>query len=254
MTTSSFRHALRGLALAAAFAAVAPPLRAQVTVDDRVNQLAENVKKKKDDEAATVIDGIAKNFATFSEEDKKKVTAAVEKCLAANRGDDDNKLFEAVFVAFMNMGELGEKATVRGLGSPSVAKRKGVLSGALRSLGSHKDPANTKTISDMLKNSEPLVVAGAADGLAFYADQPEKIRRPIVEELVKAYATYGSAATSGQADNKQKGQAKDKLAIVESPLREALKKMTNQEFKDYSAAQKWYNDNKGKKWDEPSKN
>jgi hypothetical protein len=254
MTTSSFRNALKGLALAAVFSAAVPPLRAQVTVDDRVNQLAENVKKKKDDEAATVIDGIAKNFASFSEEDKKKATAAVEKCLNATREDNEDKLFEAVFIAFMNMGDLGEKATARALGSPTVAKRKGVLSGALRSLGSHKNPANTKTISDMLKNSEPLVVAGAADGLAFYADQPEKVRRPIVEELVKAYSTFGSAASTAPQDNKLKNRAKDNLKIVEGPLRESLKKMTNQDFKDYAAAQKWYNDNKGKKWDEPSKN
>jgi hypothetical protein len=254
MTTSSFRTVLKGLAAAAVFSAAVPSLRAQVTVDDRVNQLAENVKKKKDDEAATVIDGIAKNFASFSEEDKKKATTAVEKCLNATRDDNEDKLFEAVFIAFMNMGDLGEKATARALGSPTVAKRKGVLSGALRSLGSHKNPANTKTISDMLKNSEPLVVAGASDGLAFYADQPEKVRRPIVEELVKAYATFGAAAVNAQQDNKLKNRAKDNLKIVEGPLRESLKKMTNQDFKDYAAAQKWYNDNKGKKWDEPSKN
>ena len=39
MTTSSFRTVLKGLALAAAFSAAVPSLRAQVTVDDRVKQL-----------------------------------------------------------------------------------------------------------------------------------------------------------------------------------------------------------------------
>jgi hypothetical protein len=129
-----------------------------------------------------------------------------------------------------------------------------VLAATLRSLGFHKDVANVKTIQDMLKNSEPIVVAGATDSLANYADQPEKVRRPIVEELVKCYAQFGSAASNAQQDNKLKNRAKDNLAIVEASLRDSLKKMTGQEFKDYAAAQKWLNDNKGKKWDPPSKN
>src|SRR6185436_9022059 len=62
-------------------AAVAPFARAQVTVDDRVTSLAEHVKKKADDQAATVIEGLAQNYATMTEEDKKKALSAMEKCL-----------------------------------------------------------------------------------------------------------------------------------------------------------------------------
>jgi HEAT repeat protein len=245
---------LKGLALGIVVAVAAPALRAQVSVDDRVNGLAELVKSKKDDNACTAIDGIGASFASFSEEDKKKAIAAVEKCLNAPRADNDDKLYEAVVKSFANMGELGEKATIRALSSATVSKRKSVLASALRALGFFKNVANIKTIEDMLKNSEPIVVAGAATALANYADQPEKVRRPIVEELVKIYAQYGSAAVNSQQDNKLKGRAKDNLAVVEGPLRDSLKSLTSQEFKDYAAAQKWLNDNKGKKWDPPSKN
>jgi hypothetical protein len=228
--TTRIERLLKGLALGFAVTLVAPALHAQVSIDDRVNGLAELVKKKNDDNACTVIDGIGSSFASFSDEDKKKALAAVEKCLNANRNDNDDKLYDAVVKSFANMGEMGEKATLRSMNSPSVGKRKSVLASALRSLGFHKNVANVKTIQDMLKNSEPIVVAGAADSLANYADQPEKVRRPIVEELVKIYAQYGSAASNAQQDNKQKNRAKDNLAVVEGSLRETLKKMTAQEF------------------------
>lgn len=249
-----FKTTLKGLALGLAVTCVTPSLRAQVSVDDRINALTELVKTKKDDSAVTAIDGIGASFAAQPDDDKKKLLAAVEKCLNAQRADNDDKLYDAVVKSFANMGELGEKATIRALNSPSVAKRKSVLASTLRSLGFHKNVANVKTIEDMLKNSEPIVVGGAADSLSNYSDQPEKVRRPIVEELVKTYAQYGSAAVNSQQDNKLKNRAKDNLAIVEGPLRDSLKKLTGQEFKDYAAAQKWLNDNKSKKWDPPSKN
>jgi hypothetical protein len=252
--TRCIERILKGLALGFAVTVVAPPLQAQVSVDERVTGLADLVKTKKDDNAVTVIEGLGASFASFTEDDKKKAVAAVEKCLNAVRADNDDKLYDAAVKTFANMGELGEKATLKAMGSPTVAKRKSVLAASLRSLGFHKNVANVKAIQDMLKNSEPLVVAGASDALANYAAEPEKVRRPIVEELVKIYAQYGSAASNASQDNKLKNRAKDNLAVVESSLQDSLKKMTGQDFKDYAAAQKWLNDNKGKKWDPPSKN
>jgi hypothetical protein len=242
----------RPLALFALLCAAAPRAGAQVSVDDRVTSLSEHVKKKADDQACVVIDGLAQAFATMSDEDKKKAVAAIEKCLTARREDGDDKLFEAAVAAFANLGDLGQKATVKALKSQNVEKRRGVLASALRSLGFHKDAANVKTLVDYLVHNEPIVVAGAAEALGNYAEQPEKVRKPIVEELVKNYASFASAASNAQASNKEKGVAKDRLNTVEKPFLDALKKLTGQELKDAPAWQKWFNDNKSRKWPDPA--
>jgi HEAT repeat protein len=229
-----------------------PTARGQVTNDDRIASLQEQVKKKSDDQAVVVVDGLAQGFTGLGDEDKKKTVAALEKCLSARREDGDDKLFEAVVNAFANCGELGQKATLKALKQANVDKRPGVLAAALRSLGFHKNPANVKTLVDYLVHNEPRVVAGAADALANYSDQPEKARKPIVEELIKNYAQYASAASKTGATNAEKGLAQERLNVVEKSFREALQKLTGQEFKDAPAAQKWYNDNKSKKWHDPN--
>ncbi|MBM4015357.1 MAG: HEAT repeat domain-containing protein [Planctomycetes bacterium] len=221
---------------------------AQVTVDDRIASLQELVKKKSDDQATVVVDGLAQAWGGMNEDEKKKSIAALEKCLSARREEGDDKLYEGVIAAFANCGELGQKATLKSLKSANVDKRPGVLAGALRSLGFHKNPANVKALVDYLVHNEPRVVAGAAEALGNYADEPEKTRKPIVEELVKNYAQFSSAASNSGASNKEKGMALERLAVVEKSFRESLQKLTGQEFKDAPAAQKWFNDHKSKKW------
>lgn len=246
---------LRGIGAAAAvtvaLVAAAPSLSAQVSVDDRISTLQELVKKKSDDQAAVVVDGLGQAYAGMSDEDKKKSVAALEKCLSAHRDDGDDKLFQTVVTAFANFGELGQKATLKSFKLANVDKRPGVLSAAVRSLGLHKNPANVKALVDFLVNNEPLVVAAAADALGNYAEAPEKTRKPIVEELVKNYAQFGSAAANTQANNRDKATAAQRLATVEKSFKDALLKLTGQEFANFTAAQKWFNDNKGKKWPEP---
>ena len=206
-------------AVVGVLAAAGPAARAQVSVDDRITSLTELVKKKSDDQAAVVVDGLAQGYAAMSEDDKKKAVAALEKCLNARREDGDDKLFESVVTAFANCGELGQKATLKSLKVANVDKRVGVLASALRSLGFHKNPANVKALVDYLVHNEPRVVAGAAEALGSYAEQPEKTRKPLVEELVKNYAQFASAATNGQATNKEKGMAQERLNVVEKAFR-----------------------------------
>jgi len=238
----------RAAAMAAAACGLAGVASAQVSVDDRITSLQEQVKKKSDDQATVVVDGLAQAFTGMNEEEKKKTIAALEKCLGARREEGDDKLFEAVVAAFANCGEMGQKATLKSLKAANVDKRPGVLSAALRSLGFHKNPANVKALVDYLVHNEPRVVAGAADSLANYADQPEKTRKPIVEELVKNYSQYASAASKTGITNAEKGLAQERLNVVEKAFQGSLQKLTGQEFKDAPAAQKWFNDNKSKKW------
>ncbi len=246
--TRWMRHCLLSLSTAFLSVVCGDGAAAQVSVDDRIASLQELVKKKSDDQATVVVDGLAQAWGGMSEEEKKKSIAALEKCLSARREEGDDKLFEGVIAAFANCGELGQKATLKSLKSANVDKRPGVLAGALRSLGFHKNQANVKTLVDYLVHNEPRVVAGAAESLGNYADQPEKSRKPIVEELVKNYAQYSSAASNTGASNKEKGMAQERLAVVEKAFKESLQKLTGQEFKDAPAAQKWFNDHKSKKW------
>ena len=102
-----------------------------------------------------------------------------------------------------------------------------------------------KALTDLLKNKYDDVVGKAADAMAGYKDAPGKVRRDLLEELIKS--TEGTAAQA--KDPKNSGQVR-KWNIIQTNVMAALKALSGQGFKDVAEARQWFNAHKkDKSWD-----
>jgi hypothetical protein len=115
---------------------------------------------------------------------------------------------------------------------------------ALKKLADQKGPA-LKALTDLLKYKLDDVVGKAADALGGYKDAPGKLRRDLLEELIKE-----TEGTCSQAkDPKNAGQVR-KWNIISANVMNSINALSGQKFKDVQEARKWFNDHKkDKSWD-----
>jgi HEAT repeat protein len=150
------------------------------------------------------------------------------------------------------IGELGTSGAApalrildRALGAkePSVD----IYGSCLRALKKLADQKKT-TISalvDLLKHRMDDVVGKSADALGGYKEAPGKLRRELLEELIKN--TEGTCAQA--KDPKNAGQVR-KWNIIQNSVISAINALSGQKFKDVQEARKWFNDHKkDKMWD-----
>ena len=106
-------------------------------------------------------------------------------------------------------------------------------------------PSTMKALSDLLKSKYEDVVSKAADAIGGYKDAPGKVRKEMLEELIKA-----TEGTSAQAqDPKNSGQVR-KWTIIQTNVMNALKALSGQQFKNVAEARQWFNAHKkDKSWD-----
>lgn len=113
-----------------------------------------------------------------------------------------------------------------------------------------KKLADTKknTVSalvDLLKHRMDDVVGKSADALSGYKDAPGKLRRELLEEVIKN--TEGTCAQA--KDPKNSGQVR-KWNIIQNSVMNAVNALSGQKFKDVQEARKWFNEHKkDKSWD-----
>jgi len=216
----------------------------ELTADEMVEGLDKFIKEKNDQNAIGLLALIESSFSQLEEGDQKQVVKAVEKALGKRREEGDNELYVAALQTMGKMGELGRKATTKALKNNNVKKRPEVLGVAIQSLASHREPRDIDPIVKFLVHSENSVVAAAATALGEYHLQEEKVRKQVVEEVVKNYANAESLAES----RPREPVFAEKLAAVERPMRLTLEKLTGQSFETAAEWQDWYNDNKRKPW------
>jgi len=231
--------------------ALLAPERALGTQDlspqDILDGLTSFLKDKDDAHAVGSIEILGERFSTFAEADQKKAVSLLDKALDQNRDEGDNALYLAVFKTLSQMGPMGEKTTLKNLKSKTVKDRPEVLAAAVESLGSHKNDKNIEVLIDYLVYKDAEVVASAARALGEnYADQPEKVRKDIVEELVKNYSNCYTLTKANPKDFK----FSDRLRAVEEPMKTSLQKLTGQSLSEALEWERWYNDNKKKPWGE----
>lgn len=240
------RLELTGLLFLATIAVPAAMAAAdQKEVDAMLAELAKAYEEKNDDGVPPIIDKLVLAFRSGDEKAKGEIAKAVGRAFDQRRDEDKgDKLFIAAAAALSEMDEMGAKTLTNALKNKNFKKRIEVRSAILISLGSQKDPKNAKLLMDYLKDNEPKLVAAAADALANYREAPEKQRKEIVEELVKAYATQHGNVQKNPKDQVQK----DRLQAFEVNMNNALLALTGQSFEDAPKWQAWFNDNKNKPW------
>jgi hypothetical protein len=106
-------------------------------------------------------------------------------------------------------------------------------------------PGTVKALQEYLKYKTDEVVAKAADAMSGYRNAPGKVRRGMLEELIKQ--TEG--VSSGAKNAKNSGLV-HKWQVIGASAVSALNALSGQTFKDPEEARKWFNDHKGdKSWD-----
>lgn len=122
-----------------------------------------------------------------------------------------------------------------------------IYGSCLRAMKKLADPKPTtiKALADLLKSKYDDVVGKAADAIGGYKDAPGKVRKELLEELIKS-----TEGTSAQAkDPKNAGQVR-KWNIIQTNVMAALKALSGQQFKDVAEARGWFNQHKKDKvWD-----
>lgn len=194
--------------------------------------------KDKDDEAAK---GGMRAIVDFMPEagpkDTKKMLATLAKAYSQRR-DDKNLAVSAT----MTLGACGPAAgsTLQAAFENKAFKKDPEMLRLIAvETGRTVDEKSVKFLVDTLDFKFFEVIAGAAEGTAFYHSAPLKVRKEIVGPLVKALESAANAA-----QNLQDVLAKEKYGIIGAPIIDALQKLTGQNIRDPLAWTKWWNDNK----------
>jgi len=218
--------------------------------------MAEGLKKSKtnddDDrhEAQTsvvgAVDRLLLDFPNYDEKTQKSVVKEIGKIFKFRAKDGEDSLYIAAAAALSDMKIVeSEKALKSAIGVKHIEKRVDVQVMVIESLGKHKNEKNIDMIVKLLKKGEQRISVAATNALSEYRDSKPKVRKEIVGELVKEYAN-----TNG-LNVREKGKNpvwRDRLMAIEVPMNEALSTLTLQSFQTAPEWQKWYNNNKSKKW------
>ena len=229
-----------------------PPAEGQPTKDQAAAQYLKELKpqlaKIADADAKTAIKKLVEIWKDkdVTEDTKKPVPDFLE-----GFGKDDKTL--VAIDAIDGLAELGAAE-----GSPPVLRilerslkakdpSVDVYGSCLRAMKKLADPkaSTVKALTDLLKSKYDDVVGKAADAMSGYKDAPGKVKKELLEELIKSTEGTSSAAQ----DPKNSGQVR-KWNIIQTNVMNALKALSGQQFKDVAAARQWFNQHKkDKTWD-----
>ena len=139
-------------------------------------------------------------------------------------------------------GDASAKAILKVLDKTLKAKEPSVqvYSACLKSVGviASEDGKVVKALSKLLKNKLYDVTGKAAQAMAGYKDASGKLRKELLEEVIKSSEGVYNAAQANDQNSKRKWN------IIQNGIMKALKALSGQTFKNPAEARGWYNDNK----------
>ena len=175
----------------------------------------------------------------LSEDTKKPIPGYLQKIA----GQKDEAAGAAGVTALAELGpDHATKTITKILGKALKAKEpsKPLYKACLAALGTMADPGKsaTKTLVDLLKYKDYDVINAAAHALAGYEKSPGKLRRDLLEDVIKL--NEGTFTASKGSDN----NAKTKWNVIQGGVMNAIRKLSKQNLRDPEEARKWFNDNK----------
>jgi hypothetical protein len=230
-----------GAALAAPQdAAEAPPTKDEQTAE-YLASIKKQVGKQQEMPAKATATKLAEiwNDAEISEGTKKDVPALMEK-IALSKADMPAVAGIEGLAAIKN--DAAAKSLTKVLAKTLKAKEASVqvYSACFKALGTtaSEDSKVVKDLTKLLKYKNYDVVGKAAQALAGYKDASGKLRKELLEEVIKnSEGVYNAAQNNDQ-------NMKRKWNIIQSGIMKALKALSGQSFKNPGEARSWYNDNK----------
>jgi len=149
-------------------------------------------------------------------------------------------MWKAGSYALGQMGELGALRLWKIFEDKKFRKEIDFLGLVIEQVGSTDHWASAPDLVDLLDHHEYLFIAKAADALAMFNDAPGKVRRDIVEKMVKLYAQYSEDAESDQQDQEKQ----EKFRKTSGSLAKALEALTGTQQRTPTDWNTWFNNHK----------
>ena len=222
-------------------------------IKELCKQLTDHAKKKGDEDADAikVIDQLFQEFEQSGPKDRESIVKALEGCLKQKRkqndeGEWDNNLYLAAAVSLGHMGPESVDVLVKQLGNKAHKKNLYLKRQILLSLGKTTDEGAAEEILDMLKDKDQIVVAAAAEALGEYHEAEQKLRKELVEGVLKELMPRKNAIDNDSADE----IAREWYDAISGPCITTLQRLTGQELRSPEDFRTWWNKNKKEDWDE----
>lgn len=205
----------------------------------------DDVRAEAQSEVVSTLDELLLRFPKLDPKEQAKVVKAVGSVFRARLPEDENGPYLAAAAALSEMGPAALKALLSAYKLKHIEKRPEVRAILVEAIGKHRDPKQVPFLTKLLKENENEVVVAAIRALGEYRDADVKLRKKIVEALVKEYANVNALNVREKGKNPV---WRERLLAIEVPMNEALSALTLQSFETAPEWQKWWNDNRNKKW------
>ena len=229
----------------------------QITADptEHLTTLAVGLKERKtndDDQRhdaetkiVEALDLLLLDYNNYDEKQKKLVIGAISKIFKVRTPENEDRIYIGAAACLSEMGPAAESDLKSAMKIKHLEKRIDVQVMLIEALGKHKNEKNVDFFIKLMRTNENQILVAAIKSLSEYRDSEAKVRKQIAEELVKQYASANSLNT------KEKGKNpvfKDRFYAIEVPMNEALAALTLQSFQSSPEWEKWFNDNRNKRW------
>ncbi len=214
---------------------------------------AVRAKASRDGAGVAVLDKLSAMYPKLDDKLKKAVAKAVSRVFRARRKPDEVVLLLAAGEALSRYGKPGANALAKVVENKKFRKRdwSAFRSQMVRLLGRPAEPKHIKLLIDIaLKDNDDQARAKAGEALGDYAVFDQKVRKPIVDKLVKGLnEAYSQAKANIDANDLGRKVWEDRFAAIQDPWIKSLTKHTGQSLKEVLDWVKWYQKNKRKNWD-----
>jgi hypothetical protein len=240
--------------------APAAPVQDEDEVEDKREAVKELIstfekhtkkKGKEDAEALEVMDTLLQEFRQSGPKDRVAIVKALDKTFGLKRKDNEDGTKEArlAFAAAVCMAEMAPESVgpLIKLSSGKAFKDNDELyRRVLISLGktAHEDAVDA--LLDLVDHKLPLVQGAAIEALGNFREQDEKVRKEVVNQVLKAIMPIKAIVDSDSEDV----VARERYDVVGPPAITTLQNLTDENIRDFVDWQQWWNKNKNRDWDE----
>jgi hypothetical protein len=207
-------------------------------------------KGKEDAEAVKVMDKLLAEFAESGPKDRASIVKALEKSLTLKRKDhkDGAKEARVAMAAAVCLGEMAPESVKPLISITSGKKLRGnndLRRRAIISLGKTEDERAVKPLLSLMSDKMPIIQGAAIEALGQFRDQDQKVRKSIVEDLLKLIMPIKSTVDTDTNDT----ITREQYDVIGPPTITTMQRLTDQNMRDFVEWQQWWNKNKRKDWD-----
>jgi hypothetical protein len=229
--------------------AIATPVLSQEKVEEGdelqvfLDSFDEVIKSKDTDAVLAKIDRLLELYLGEKVDEKEYKSVADRLGKAYNL--DRNVVQIKVAGMFGNLGKVGARELLKASKDRSLKEetKRDVYLAVVRSLGVTKDAAAMKALLGLLKDKDNDVIVAAAEALIHFQETNDPTRKQIAGEMIKLL----SSAFSGAKDPRQTALV-EKYDAMSVPFNNTLQALTKASPGNPEDWQKWFNENKKKRW------